>query len=152
MEALPKALPIIRDAEGRRQPFKTGLRPPCAKFQPATLRVWEGSVSAAEQEARRLPLGRPGPPRPLHPTPPGSSPSSGGPHPGYGLGCAKESGSPSPPVSMHCAGPCEGQVERDIAPSSCQCNREGAPQISVSCGQRGRGAPFSARGSGYWLL
>lgn len=36
------------------------------------------------------PRGRPGPPCPLHPTPPGSSPSSADSLPGYGLDCAGE--------------------------------------------------------------
>lgn len=136
MEALLKSLPFFLDADlCRRQPFRTGLRSPCAKFQPPRLRVWEGSASAAEQEARRRGVGQAL--RALcTPHLPGSSPSSGGPHPCYGLGCAKASGSPSPSASTppYSAGSREGQVERGMAPPSCQCNREGAPQVSMSSG------------------
>lgn len=102
------------------------------------------------------PRGRPGPPRPLHPTPPWSSPSSGDPLPGYGLGCARRN-LEAPIISFPRRHTTQGPAKarwKGIAPPSCRCIREGAPQILAFCGREAavhrsqRGVP----GNGNWLL
>lgn len=95
---------------------------------------------------------RPGPPRPLCPTPPGSSPISGSPHPSYGLDCAKESGSPSPPVSTppYSARPPAKARWNGVWPLQAVCvtekERPKCPRPPV---ERPR---CTVPNSGYWLL